>query len=323
MASNPISFKPNRKSADPLYRQLADEINYRVATGSIPIGAKLPTVAAGAKLWGVNLHTVRQAYADLAYDGIADVQRGRGTFVTAKPVQTMAEASPGATAGVASFVDWITSHAKRNFGLDRETLAELLVAPPPRAHAEKRLPFVECSSSQSSHHANEIARMWDVKTRGWSLEWDDEPPPGPFVATYFHYNDIRRRWPHRMGDANFVSIHPARNLAKKIKAYCDKYEPAKVCLYERGESMARSIGADITAALAPDGIEVQPVTITISPRDIRNISNVLYLFPPRVWWEASDDHKSAANVLQVEYEIAEPDMARLAHQFGWKTRASS
>ena len=322
MATAPkdFEFKLNRKSADPIYTQLAEEIRYRIATGAIEIGTKLPPVAEGAALWNANLHTVRKAYAELAREGIAEMQRGRGTFVTALPIDTGSVMDPAAKAGLASFLNWISSHAQRTFGLDRETLAELLVVPPQGLKAEKRLSFVECSSSQSQHHASEISNAWDVRTTGWSLEWDDEPPPGPFVATYFHYNDIRRRWPHRMVDANFVSIHPAAGLQAKIETYSEASAPVRIMLYELSETMGRSIAADLEAGQSKDGIAIQAQVVDGEPKDIRIISNALYLFPPRLWWVLSQDQKDAPNVMEIEYEIAEPDMARLAHHFGWDLR---
>ncbi len=319
----PLEFELDRSSTVAIYLQLADELRYRVATGAIAIGQKLPTVAQGAALWGVNLHTVRQAYTELAYDGIAEMRRGKGTFITATPAKEMAALSPGATAGVASFVDWIASHAQRSFGLDREGLAELLTVAPPAVNTEGGLCFVECSMSQSSHHASEIGRKWNVRTRGWSLEWDKEPPPGPFVSTYFHYNDIRRRWPHRMGDANFVSIHPARSLKGKVQRCRKDIKIVNICLYELSETMARSIAADVTADLLDVDCPIQYQVVPGSAKDIRIISNVLYLFPPRLWWELHPAQQAQPNVLEIEYEIAEGDMARLAHHFGWSLRTSS
>lgn len=68
-------------SGVPLGQQIVRQIRLAVASGRIACGDQLPAARDLAADLGVNFHTVRKAYADLAVEGFLDVGRGRGTFV--------------------------------------------------------------------------------------------------------------------------------------------------------------------------------------------------------------------------------------------------
>ena len=68
------------------WRQIADEIEGEIASGTFPAEAQLPTEAVLAGRFGVNRHTVRRALASLAGRGLVRATRGLGTFVEAKPL---------------------------------------------------------------------------------------------------------------------------------------------------------------------------------------------------------------------------------------------
>lgn len=55
----------------PLYHQITEALSYRIATGRIPAGQRLPSVREAAKAWDVNMHTVRRAYGELSQRGLA------------------------------------------------------------------------------------------------------------------------------------------------------------------------------------------------------------------------------------------------------------
>lgn len=69
----------------PRYAQLADVFRHRIARDVWPPGTKLPTLEALMREFDVARVTVRQAMELLARDGLVLPQRGRGTFVTARP----------------------------------------------------------------------------------------------------------------------------------------------------------------------------------------------------------------------------------------------
>ena len=69
------------RSPIPLYHQLAETIRYRIATGEVKSGTVLPPLRQAAGIWGVNLHTVRRAYAELARMGVVATRVPAGTRV--------------------------------------------------------------------------------------------------------------------------------------------------------------------------------------------------------------------------------------------------
>ncbi|SDU31105.1 phosphonate metabolism transcriptional regulator PhnF [Stappia sp. ES.058] len=68
-----------RRSGVALWRQIADDIRAAIGNGVYDAARKLPTEAALAAQFDVNRHTVRQALAALARDGIVRTVQGRGT----------------------------------------------------------------------------------------------------------------------------------------------------------------------------------------------------------------------------------------------------
>ena len=65
-----------------LHLQLADQIQDRILSGSLPAGAKLPTIRALAKSAEVSRVTVLQAYDTLQARGLVECRVGSGTYVS-------------------------------------------------------------------------------------------------------------------------------------------------------------------------------------------------------------------------------------------------
>src|SRR3954447_25264347 len=71
----------NRNSSQPLYAQLAQDIQGRIRSGALPPGARLPTVRELARQLGVTRLTIHSAYSELQSGGWVEATVGRGTFV--------------------------------------------------------------------------------------------------------------------------------------------------------------------------------------------------------------------------------------------------
>ena len=69
-----------------LWRRIADVLRQEIAGGQYRSGQRIPSESALAARFGVNRHTVRQAIGALAQDGFVRAEQGRGTIVTAKPL---------------------------------------------------------------------------------------------------------------------------------------------------------------------------------------------------------------------------------------------
>ncbi|MFZ4452865.1 GntR family transcriptional regulator [Salibacterium aidingense] len=69
-------------ASKPIYRQLADQIYWRILRGEIRAGEKLPSVRETAVEFGVNPNTVSRTYSEMERDGVVESKRGQGTFVS-------------------------------------------------------------------------------------------------------------------------------------------------------------------------------------------------------------------------------------------------
>ena len=69
------------EAADPVWRQIADQIRAALVAGRIKAGARLATVRELALDLGLNHNTVAEAYRQLAAEGFLQLERGVGAVV--------------------------------------------------------------------------------------------------------------------------------------------------------------------------------------------------------------------------------------------------
>src|SRR3954469_16025130 len=72
-------------AADPVWRQIADQIRSLLVSGRLRPGARLATVRELAIDLGVNHNTVAEAYRRLAGEGFISLERGIGAVVVDRP----------------------------------------------------------------------------------------------------------------------------------------------------------------------------------------------------------------------------------------------
>ena len=85
----------NRSGPQPLYTQLAQDIQRRIRSGALPPGARLPTVRELARQLGVTRLTVHSAYSELQAGGWVEATVGRGTFVATRSEPSDMLSEPG------------------------------------------------------------------------------------------------------------------------------------------------------------------------------------------------------------------------------------
>jgi 2-aminoadipate transaminase len=78
-------MRVNRKSNEPLYLQIRNQIRGLILSGDLPVGSRLPPERELAASLGINRTTVSNAYQELAADGLVEGQVGRGTIVCSLP----------------------------------------------------------------------------------------------------------------------------------------------------------------------------------------------------------------------------------------------
>lgn len=91
MPETKLDFALDFHSGLPIYTQIANQIQGRVANGTLKPGDQLPTVRALALELRVNFNTVARAYRILDEERIISTQQGRGTYINEKPPPAMTE----------------------------------------------------------------------------------------------------------------------------------------------------------------------------------------------------------------------------------------
>lgn len=86
-----LDFALDFHSGLPIYTQIANQIQGRVANGTLKPGDQLPTVRALALELRVNFNTVARAYRILDEERIISTQQGRGTYIMDKPPPKVTE----------------------------------------------------------------------------------------------------------------------------------------------------------------------------------------------------------------------------------------
>lgn len=307
----------DRGSAVPLYHQIAERIRYRIATARLRPGDQLPPVREAAGIWGVNLHTVRRAYQELAAAGLLEIRPPHAARVVA----------PSRAAGASGrklerFLDGVVERAAREHALTPGALANLLVersADGPRASGPVHV--VECSELQASGHAREIEATWDVRALPWSLARTGEPPPGPLVATYFHYNDVRVRWPRRAPDVHFAGIRPDPAILDRLPRP-SRGRRLALSLCELDRPLAEAVAADLAQILPPERYRVVPEVVRDPGARLTGRGRTPLLFPPRVWKDLSETDRDHERAVAVTYVFEPDELEALGRRFGWRRRRS-
>ena len=87
MTQSPFRFRLDNGSGVPVYRQLIDQVQAGIATGTLSPGFQVPTVRQVAVDLAINPNTVMRAYRELEIRGVLDTQQGTGTFIAAQRPQ--------------------------------------------------------------------------------------------------------------------------------------------------------------------------------------------------------------------------------------------
>lgn len=310
-------IQPDPRSPVPLYHQIAEALAYQIATGRLLPGAVLSPVRDAAKTLGVNLHTVRRAYAELAERGLVEIRGPRGTRV-ADRIGT-GRASDREFSVVQRFIERIVREAARDHALTSRELARRIAAHSGAAPIP-RVSVVECSESQCRDHAAELEARWLVSARPWPLSRKGAPPRGPIIATYFHREEIVSRWPRRRDDLQFVAIQPDPGLRATLK---QKAAPHTARLCEFDEPKAMNIAADVSALLAGRGWRIEPCVVARSQTALRGVGpQEVVLFSPRAWGGLSPALQRDPRAVKVCYVIVPEALEAIGPRLGWESQSA-
>lgn len=302
-------------SSIPLYAQLAEAIRYEIATGKLEHGEMLPALRAGAERWGVNLHTVRRAYASLAEKGIVRTDPQVGTFVEGGAVAEE-RVDP---------IDWFVSRtiteAYERHGLTVDEL-KLRVDQWGRGMGSGKptVTVVDREEGEANSLATQLQARWAIAADGWSMQRPGNLPSGTLIAPLQQYNEIRIRWPERVGDIHFLGTLPDASLVSRIAGTPRPVVRAVLC--ERDLPAANGVVADLKRILPPGRVEVVPHVVSRAGELLTFVPDSIdaVLFPPRMWENLSASERSHAKAWEVRYIFEEKKLDRLADELGWRAR---
>jgi GntR family transcriptional regulator len=80
-------IKLDFRSSEPIYLQIAHQVEQLVASGDLKLGDQLPTVRELAAELRINFNTVGRAYRLLDEARLISTQRGRGTYIWEEPTE--------------------------------------------------------------------------------------------------------------------------------------------------------------------------------------------------------------------------------------------
>ncbi|MCC6683217.1 MAG: GntR family transcriptional regulator [Phycisphaeraceae bacterium] len=72
-------------SSVPISRQIASQVRAQCLAGTLPAGARVPSVRELAEMLTVNPNTILRVYEKLTSEGYLERRHGSGTFVALKP----------------------------------------------------------------------------------------------------------------------------------------------------------------------------------------------------------------------------------------------
>ncbi len=304
------------KSPVPLYHQIAEALRYRISTGRLMPGEVLPPIREAARAWKVNMHTVRRAYADLVVERLLESRGAKGTRVIASP---RLETSGPRARKLEAFVQKVLREAKERYDLTPRAFAHLLTnRPHSSAPAASVVYVVECSETEAADHARELEANWEVTAKPWCLSWKGEPPPGPLVATYFHYNEVRRRWPNRLEEIRFAAIHLDPLLPTRIARRPGKGRRISLFLCEIDKTLALNMLADAALVFPKDEYNIRPLVVEHAREALASSNRAPILFAPRVWDTLTREERADPRAIELKYVFTPEDLDAIGEHFDWR-----
>lgn len=293
------------EGAAPLYQQIVESLRYRISTGALRPGDRLPALRDAADAWSVNLHTVRKAYLALERDGLLEIRGPRGTFVAVE--------RPMGGSEVADFVLGVLTEGRRRFGFDAQGMIEAIE----RWACERRdetIYVVECSRTLSRALARQIEERLPGRTRALLLDEVTDVGPGTIVSSYFHYNEVRARVADRLGDLRFVSIEPDRSWLVEVARSAARSRASSIVLCETDRVMAPAITADVEAGLPNDAVPLRTEVPTEPASLLGSAHDDTVLFSPSSWDRLTTDERADPRAKLLKFRIRESDLDRLQGQ---------
>jgi DNA-binding transcriptional regulator YhcF (GntR family) len=301
-----IEFSPNRTGN--LCDQIVAVIRWQIGTGSLKPLDPLPSLRGAERAWGVNRHTVRQAYRLLEAEGVLQTKRGAGTIVAPGIPQPSGPA-------FRTFLLGTIRTARERFGVSAEELAQHITGAANTTSLQFRVvAVVECNLPQAQELSELVAARWPVRAIPWLVS-QAAPPPGLILGTLFHAAEIRKRWKHRVADMAFGALDLEARFGQRVKTALAKSGRHVLYVCERDQDIARCMAEHIRQML-PAGILMKPILIRNIDVALSDPQAAAILVAPRVWLEIPESIRRRSNVVRVSYEFSEVALGEFAVRLG-------
>src|ERR1700734_3232041 len=121
MESDELVIQPS--SAEPIYRQIAQQLRRLIASGRLSAGDDIPSVRDVAGRHAINPMTVSRAYGQLELEGLLERRRGKGMVVA--PVRGRVQSTDRRLQQLQPQLDEVARQA-RELGLPAESVLDRL-----------------------------------------------------------------------------------------------------------------------------------------------------------------------------------------------------
>jgi GntR family transcriptional regulator len=81
MRGKALHIAISKENPDPMHKQVTDQMRDAIAKGTLPPGARLPSIREMARELAVSPITIKRAYGDLEREGYLITRAGLGSFV--------------------------------------------------------------------------------------------------------------------------------------------------------------------------------------------------------------------------------------------------
>jgi DNA-binding transcriptional regulator YhcF (GntR family) len=289
-----VQFFIDKTNKIPLYLQLKDQIKYYISTGALQMQEQLPPFKVLAKDLGINFQTVRQAYQELANEGLAEIKHGEGTFITLQNLRNQKETSQQNSDenSVAQFTDELRKLADRFLqnGLDfaeAKNIANKVFDEIERGNSLPTVIFAECNQFQIKEISFLLEKELLIPVKPMLVEELSRKLPDLIgegkemnvVTTGFHVNEVR----NSVGDLPInidvliTNLNP--ETRRQLESYGEKASYSFICRDRESAVLYKDL---LKAELGYQQINLTACTLdeTEKVKTILNSSDVVLVSPP-------------------------------------------
>lgn len=207
-----LSMGVGASSDRSMWWKLKQILEYQIAIGNYPVGAKLPGVRNLARALGVNKNTVSRAYVELRREGLVESVKGKGVMVTNLPKLKDPEKVADE---LAQRVTTLTQEAM-GLGLDPGRIRQVLLPVLERCNGSvfPHAAVVECNEVDAHHFAGELSTQLSIPFQSVVLpkslaEGGKLLREFDFVVTpLFHLNEVSAVMEDCPGEVEGVLLTP-------------------------------------------------------------------------------------------------------------------